>query len=130
VQRTVNPKGGWPHGHAPYRLCPPSRGNAEKESEKATEWPCRVLSSPCTCSAVTGFWQQTAISLNQSSAFLLLIPLPPPASTQQCPAHREKKETFRCSLCPPVLLKASQVCCSVHLFGATQRDVTGHDLDP
>lgn len=33
-------------------------------------------------------------------------------------------------LSPPVLLKVSQVCSSVCLFRATQRDVMGHYLDP
>lgn len=96
VQLAVKPKRGWLHDHAPYCPWPPSGRNEERE--KVTEWPYRLLSSPCTCSAVTGFWEQTAISLNQSSALLFLIPLPPPASTQQCPAHCVTKESFRCWL--------------------------------
>lgn len=61
---------------------------------------------------MTGFWQQTVISLNQSFAFLFFNPLPPPVITQQCPAHRLTEEILGCWLSSPVFLKVSQVCCS------------------
>lgn len=127
VQPAVNPLRDWLRGHAPYCPCPPSGRNEDRK--KVTEWHYRQLSSPCTCSAVTGCWQQTAISLNQSSAFLFLIPLPPPANTQQCPAQFVTKETCRCCFSPPMLLKVTQVCCSVCLFRATPREAMGHYLD-
>lgn len=52
---------------------------------------------------MTRFWQETAVSVNQSSASLFLIPLPLPASTQQSPAHCVTRDlrglAFPCCYC-------------------------------
>lgn len=93
VQLALNPKRGWLHSHAPYWPCPPSRRNKEREGDWAA-----LLASFMSLYLLCSDRLLTAISLHQSSAFLFLIPLPPPVSTQQCPAHSGTKETLHVAL--------------------------------